>query len=140
MLEVFKYFGMTKTRDILLLTGLIILDQITKILFTEKEYWIINYEINYGAAFSVLQGFMWLFIITAVIVVIILAAYYKHAKIKWPLVFIAAGSIGNMIDRAYLGYVRDFVDIKIWPVFNIADSLNLIGAIALAYYLIKKKV
>ncbi len=126
-------------KDYLLLLGLVLADQITKIAFTNKDYGIIHYQENYGAAFSLLQGYRWLFIIVAIIVIIALIFYYKHAERKWPLIFIIAGSLGNLVDRLVLGYVRDFIDIRVWPVFNLADSLNLIGAIAIAYYLVKKK-
>ncbi len=124
---------------ILLLIGLVLADQLTKLLFTDMDYGIIHYQKNYGAAFSLLEGYRWLFIAVAIIVVAGLAFYYRHAENKLPVMMIMAGSIGNMIDRLLLGYVRDFINIKIWPVFNIADSLNLIGAIWLAILLIKKE-
>lgn len=139
MLEVFKHFGMKNVNPILTFIGLLTLDQVTKLAFTDKEYSIINYQINYGAAFSILQGYRWLFIIIAVIVMIALAVYYKYAEKKLPIILIMAGTAGNAIDRIFLGYVRDFIDLRVWPVFNLADSINLIGAILLAYYLIKKK-
>lgn len=139
MLEVFKHFGMQKINPILAFIGLLALDQITKLAFTEKEYGIINYQANYGAAFSILQGYKWLFIIIAAIVMIALAVYYRHTEKKLPIIMVMAGTAGNAIDRIFLGYVRDFIDLRVWPVFNIADSINLIGAILLAYYLVKKK-
>ena len=139
MLEVFKHLGMQKINSILIFIGLLALDQATKLVFTNREYGIINYQVNYGAAFSILQGYRWLFIIIAVIVMIALAVYYKYAEKKLPVILIMAGTAGNAIDRIFLGYVRDFIDLKVWPVFNIADSINLIGAVWLAYYLIKKK-
>ncbi len=138
MLEVFKHFGMQKINPILTFIGLLALDQATKLVFTDKEYGIINYQSNYGAAFSILQGYKWLFIIIAAIVMIALAVYYRHAEKKLPVILIMAGTTGNAIDRIFLGYVRDFIDLRVWPVFNLADSINLIGAILLAYYLFKK--
>lgn len=131
---------MKKINPILIFIGLIALDQITKLAFTDKEYGIINYQSNYGAAFSILQGYRWLFIIIAIIVMIALAVYYKNAEKKMPVILIMAGTTGNAIDRIFLGYVRDFIDLKVWPVFNLADSINLIGAIMLAYYIFRKNV
>jgi signal peptidase II len=45
---------------------------------------------------------------------------------------ILGGAIGNLIDRVYYGYVIDFIDCRIWPVFNVADSAITIGAIIIA--------
>ena len=50
---------------------------------------------------------------------------------------ILAGALGNLIDRLRLGAVIDFIDFKIWPVFNIADTSITIGAIMLAWCLWK---
>lgn len=46
------------------------------------------------------------------------------------LAFIAGGGVGNMIDRLRLGYVVDFIDLRIWPnIFNIADLFVVLGCI-----------
>ena len=55
------------------------------------------------------------------------------------LCLILSGAIGNLIDRIRLGAVIDFLDFRIWPVFNIADSAITIGAILLAYSMLFKK-
>ena len=52
---------------------------------------------------------------------------------------IFGGALANLIDRIRLGYVIDFIDLKIWPSFNIADAAITIGAIGIIYYLIRKK-
>jgi signal peptidase II len=41
--------------------------------------------------------------------------------------------VGNLIDRLRFGYVTDFIDVGIWPTFNIADSAIVVGVIILAY-------
>ncbi len=122
----------------LLFLTLLALDLITKTIFTDKHFLFINYQENYGAAFSILQGYKLLFIIAAVIVILVILIYYKKVNNKLPLIFLLAGTSGNLIDRIYFGYVRDFIDIKVWPVFNIADSLNTIGVILLIYSIIKE--
>ena len=52
--------------------------------------------------------------------------------------FILGGTIGNLIDRIAYGFVIDFLDFRIWPVFNVADSFVTIGVIGLIIYLWKK--
>jgi signal peptidase II len=73
---------------------------------------------------------------------ILVAYYYKKIpdnKLNNTIIaLILAGTIGNLIDRLIFGYVIDFIDFQIWPVFNIADSCLTIAAILLGYYLIKK--
>ena len=50
------------------------------------------------------------------------------AAARWGFVFIAAGALGNMYDRVALGFVVDYFDFIVWPVFNVADSFICIGA------------
>jgi len=55
---------------------------------------------------------------------------------KLALGLVLGGTVGNLIDRIYLGYVTDFIDFSIWPAFNIADSAIVVGIIILAYSLL----
>ncbi len=118
----------------LLILLLIILDQITKYFFGNIH--------NYGAAFSILQGYT-IFLISFSFIALIICVYYflkeKDKKIKFALMFLISGITGNLIDRVYFGYVRDFIDLKIWPVFNLADSFNVIGVFLIIYFSFKKK-
>lgn len=58
---------------------------------------------------------------------------------KFTLSMILGGAIGNLIDRVRLGYVVDFIDFKFFPaVFNLADSMIVVGAFLLCYVLIFK--
>ena len=61
----------------------------------------------------------------------------KYAEISAALIL--GGAVGNLIDRVLRGHVIDFIDLRIWPSFNIADTAISIGAIGLILYLIKKK-
>lgn len=98
----------------------------------------ITYVQNTGAAFSILKGKTFLF--TTVSFVVILGIIF--ILIKYPIkrkIFgivmglILGGAIGNLIDRVRYGYVVDFLDFRIWPVFNIADCAIVIGVIVLVY-------
>ncbi|MFC1708583.1 signal peptidase II [Candidatus Omnitrophota bacterium] len=55
---------------------------------------------------------------------------------KMAVGFIVGGALGNMIDRLRLGCVIDFLDFRIWPVFNLADSFITIGAVILFWNLL----
>jgi len=50
---------------------------------------------------------------------------------------VLGGAVGNLIDRLRFGYVTDFIDVGLWPAFNIADSAITIGVILLAYSLLR---
>ncbi len=87
---------------------------------------------NKGAAFGLLQGNISLFQILALALIVFIILYifiYKPAStlIRIALGLIVAGSIGNFIDRAYFKQVTDFIDLQIWPVFNVADSTIVTG-------------
>lgn len=96
---------------------------------------------NAGAAFGVLQNAQFLFIVvTSAILLIILIYFFISSKenilLRTSLVLIMSGGVGNLIDRVRQGYVVDFIDLKIWPVFNISDMSVVIGSILLAYYIL----
>ena len=118
----------------LLIIILLLLDQLSKYLFTTIT--------NTGAAFGILKGYTTLLIIISLLALTACVYYYvkyKNKKIRFALSFLIAGIIWNLIDRIIFGYVRDFIDFKIWPVFNLADSFNVIGVILLIYISFKKK-
>jgi len=112
---------------------------------------------NTGAAFSFLAnegGWQrWFFSIIAVVVSAFLVLWIKRLEQheKWQaiaLALILGGAIGNVIDRVFLGYVVDFIDVYYknmhWPAFNIADSAILIGVVIIVIdtfreYQIEKK-
>jgi hypothetical protein len=68
-------------------------------------------------------------------------AFISNLKLKisnYPLIFIFSGAISNLIDRVYYGCVIDFIDLKVWPVFNLADIFICLGAFLLIIKLNKK--
>ncbi|MCX6712016.1 MAG: signal peptidase II [Candidatus Woesearchaeota archaeon] len=111
----------------------IFLDQITKYIF--KNYF--TYTKNYGAAFGILQNQQIFFIIISIIAIITIILIKKDLI---SLGFLLGGVIGNLIDRSYYGYVIDFIDLKIWPSFNLADAFSTIGVILLIIYIIRNDI
>lgn len=100
---------------------------------------------NRGAAFGIFRNQLWLFIFSAVLASFLIIAELKKASSKGSFVYtlslglILAGALGNLVDRVFLGFVVDFLDFRIWPVFNIADSSITIGAVLLCWSIIKNK-
>ncbi len=132
---------------------IVIFDQLTKYLISKtmelnqtipiiKNIFHLTYLHNFGAGFSIFQGQRSLFILIALLVIGIIIYYYSKLPKKTPfyisIALILAGTIGNLIDRLFLGYVIDFLDFRIWPAFNIADSALTIGAIILIILYWKK--
>ncbi len=101
---------------------------------------------NTGIIFGLLQGHPFLFtVIISVVagVTLLFVLFFSHRfpflgnkKGKLALGLVFGGAIGNLIDRLRFGYVTDFIDVGVWPVFNIADSALTIGVVLLAYCLL----
>lgn len=110
-----------------------------------KNFFNITYINNYGAAWSLLNNKSTLLIIMSIIFAIIIYRFIylfeqnKRNNIAFGLLL--GGIIGNLIDRWLFGYVRDFLDFKIfsyhYPVFNIADIAVVVGALLLIIAIIK---
>ena len=101
-----------------------------------KDVFHLTYTQNTGAAFSILEGQRWFFIVlTFIMLVLIGFAFFKSIfKGKWgktTLVFIFGGAVGNFIDRLFYGYVVDMFDFCLinFPVFNVADIFLTVGAV-----------
>jgi len=98
---------------------------------------------NTGAAFGIFKDFNFFLIVVSLLTVILISINFKklsyNSKPKICLILILSGATGNLIDRLRYGYVIDFLDFRIWPVFNIADSSITMGAILLGYSLLKSK-
>jgi signal peptidase II len=98
---------------------------------------------NRGAAFGLLRNQLYLFIITSIAAIVLIYFGLKNNRHnKYYVVslsLILAGAIGNLIDRLRLGYVVDFLNFYIWPVFNIADSSITVGAVLLGWAILRKK-
>lgn len=109
-----------------------------------SEVFELQYLENRGAAFGMLQGRrLFLILLTVLFMVGLIVLFHKiPAKRKYLpmqiiLVLIAAGAVGNMIDRIWHHYVIDFLYFKLinFPIFNIADCYVVIGAICAIFYI-----
>lgn len=121
----------------------VILDQLTKYYVVSNFYlgesvpvienifhW--TYILNPGAAFGMLEGSRWFFVVIAIAV--IGGIWYMRDELNeggWMMQYGAAlfggGAVGNLIDRMRSGLVIDFFDFRIWPVFNVADIAICVG-------------
>ncbi|WP_308251596.1 signal peptidase II [Rhodococcoides kroppenstedtii] len=95
---------------------------------------------NPGAAFSIATGMTWVLTLVAVAVVIGVIKIGRTLRSPWwalGLGLILGGALGNLIDRFFRspgplqGHVVDFVSVGWWPVFNVADSSIVCGAVLL---------
>ncbi len=123
-----------------------------------KHWASITYVTNTGAAFGLLPEQGLVFIAIAIIVVIAILVYYRYLPTDQWLIKIClglqlGGALGNLVDRLRSvllaegslidrfrhACVIDFLDFKIWPVFNLADSAIVLGVVILAYYLLRDR-
>ncbi len=65
--------------------------------------------------------------------------FYKEKKLILPIALILAGSLGNLFDRMVRGYVIDYIDFRVWPVFNLADILINIGVFVIVLKIVFEK-
>jgi signal peptidase II len=107
---------------------------------------------NTGAAFSFLanaggwqHGF---FIVLATLISVVLAVALRRVpredwRNAFPFALIIAGALGNLVDRLRLGYVVDFVEWYVgsfyWPVFNLADSCIVVGAVLMVWFSLRQR-
>ena len=96
---------------------------------------------NPGGAFGLFQSSTIPLTIVSLVVVIGIVVLSRKGRALTPLVGAAlalqlGGAIGNLADRLRLGYVVDFIDLRVWPVFNVADIAVTGGILLLAAYII----
>ena len=105
-----------------------------------------TYVENRGAAFGMLDGHRWVFMLLSVLAItgLLIFLWRKPPKslfCRIAIAFLIGGGIGNMIDRTLLGYVIDFIDFCAFPeiwmwVFNVADAFVTVGTGMLMLYLV----
>lgn len=106
----------------------------------------LNLIYNNGAAFSLFAGARVVFVAITCLVVAGFIAYLEWSRIKqqklvWlvpiSVGLLLGGALGNLYDRMMYGYVVDFIDFHVWPVFNVADIFIVSGAalFVLSYFM-----
>ena len=95
---------------------------------------VLHHVHNSGAAFGLFPQLQSVFLAVAVLVAVyILVAGHRlggGVGIQVALGAILGGASANAVDRAVQGYVVDFVEVHVWPVFNLADSCIVLGIAA----------
>ncbi|MFC1955300.1 signal peptidase II [Chloroflexota bacterium] len=107
----------------------------------------VNHVRNTGAAFGLFpnQTFVLTIIAFVGIIAILLCAFLSRRYLPFlnnmlgmsALGLVLGGTVGNLIDRVRFGYVTDFIDFKVWPTFNVADSAVTVGIIIFAYFILR---
>lgn len=135
---------------------LVVLDQITKYwartslqengpIDVIKDVFSFEYTTNEGIAFGLFQNKFFIFVIFTIIILAALAFFYyrlpdekRYRPLQITMIFIAAGAIGNMIDRVFLNYVVDFLYFNLidFPIFNVADCYVTVAMIVLCFLLL----
>ncbi|MBD3249792.1 signal peptidase II [Candidatus Woesearchaeota archaeon] len=133
--------------------SVIFLDQLTKYIvhtnlsigqsfYVIKNIFHLTYISNTGAGFGIFKDSVFLLSFISVIAIGAIIYYYPQLKNRFlqsGAALMLGGTIGNLIDRIFRGYVIDFLDFRIWPLFNIADTAITIGTFILIIYFIKER-
>ena len=105
----------------------------------------LHYLENHGAAFGILRDQQWVFLILAAVFLVAAVILYlrmpftaRMIPLRIITVFIAAGAVGNMIDRLFRHYVVDFLYFSLidFPVFNVADIYITCCAVLIVLFLV----
>jgi len=138
----------------IIVSSVILLDQLTKFLALRflqlntpvpliKNFLNLTLVHNRGAAFGFFQNQLFLFMLVSLFAIGFIFYNLKNKAnsivLKLTLSLILGGAIGNLIDRLRFGFVVDFLDLRVWPVFNIADSVITIAALLLTWKLLFNK-
>jgi signal peptidase II len=101
---------------------------------------------NTGAAFGIFRGnnliFIIVYLVILVVFVTLIIKYHNNRYVANSLIarlvvgLVLGGMIGNLTDRLRIGHVTDFIDFKVWPAFNVADSSLVLAMIIVVVYLV----
>src|SRR3989344_2848272 len=122
--------------------AIIVLDQITKLIFSSRDFFIgplhIHLVKNFGLGFGLNFGLLLNLMVVALALIFFVYYYFSHrpelsvlGKLAFALIFF--GALSNIIDRLYLGHVRDFLDLGLGFTFNVADVFVVAGLIIILF-------
>lgn len=137
----------------LIVVGVVALDQLVKRIIVAnlslaqsipviQDIFHITYIRNTGAAFSLMDGMQWFLVLFPVLLVVaaitflIIKRKNGHPLLLSSVAMIAGGGVGNLIDRIAYGYVVDFFDFRIFPIFNVADIFVCVGCGLMILYVL----
>lgn len=137
----------------LIVVGVVALDQLVKRIIVAnlslaqsipviQDIFHITYIRNTGAAFSLMDGMQWFLVLFPVLLVmaaitfLIIKRKNGHPLLLSSVAMIAGGGVGNLIDRIAYGYVVDFFDFRIFPIFNVADIFVCVGCGLMILYVL----
>ena len=104
----------------------------------------ITYIQNPGAAFGILAQQRWLFIAVGFLFMGAAVLFRRRLRreSRWMqcgVALLLGGAVGNLVDRILWGAVVDFLDFRVWPVFNIADISIVVGVGCMMYALLRQE-
>ena len=130
----------------IIIIPLVLFDVLTKFLIKGKHiplfrFFSLNATENTGIIFGMFKNNNQFWVIfTAFVLGVLLYLYHREKSLRFGLTFLIAGALGNLIDRLAYGFVIDFIDLTIWPVFNLADIYIVSGIILLLLHLRTKNL
>ena len=96
----------------------------------------IHHVHNSGIAFGLFDRATGIVIALTAVAVIWMLVFFARAGARHPVLPVAlglliGGSVSNLLDRVRLGHVTDFLDLRYWPAFNLADMCIVVGVVLL---------
>jgi signal peptidase II len=115
-----------------IVTGHLALDDAIHVI---GPFWIHHVQ-NSGIAFGLFASATSVVIVLTGIAVAWMLLFFARSGARHPVLPVAlglviGGSVSNLVDRVRLGYVTDFIDLRYWPAFNLADSFIVVGVVIL---------
>lgn len=120
--------------------SVIFFDQLSKLLAPRLGFTVVK---NQGVAFGLFPGLAWkvivFFLLASLVIYLRKKSFSGSLNQDWGLMLILGGGLSNFLDRLFLGHIRDFIDLRIWPVFNLADAMITVGVCLFLIQEIKKR-
>ena len=123
------------------IAGLIFLDQITKAYFASRDFFFLgihfhplqNSALPFGLDFGSQVNFIILFFAYTILGYVVTSKDMRYNNAWWGKVLFVAGASSNLVDRFMFGHVRDFIDLNLGFVFNMADMFIVVGLVLVLF-------